>query len=772
LQLWGRSGTLNFTSPTRRMPAMLRRSLLLAVVIAVVAKTAAAEPPVAEPPLTPQQRNHWAFRPAVRRAVPDVRNPKHEIRNPIDAFILAKLEEKGLQPSPEADRRTLLRRVTFDLTGLPPAPDEQAAFLADDRLDAYERVVDRLLTSPHYGEQWAQHWLDVVRFAETNGYEADSERPHAWRYRDYVVGSFNGDKPFDRFLIEQVAGDLLPTPDADALIATGLHRCGPVHQTSGNLDPDVGRQEVLTEMVNGVSAAFLGLTVGCARCHDHKFDPISAADYYRTQAFFAGTQYRDRDLATPDEKARVKAETDAIQAKVAPLRAKVAALDAPHRAKLTEAKRRALEPKYRDALAAAADKRTPEQKLLAEQATTLIKATWDEVIADLTPDERAERAAWRAEIHALEAQLPSPAAGAWAVGDDEKIPPTYVLKRGDTKRKEGVVPAGYLRVLDTAGANAAARPTRLDLAKWLARPDHPLTARVWVNRLWQHHFGRGLVATPNDFGARGTPPSHPELLDWLATELPRRGWSTKEMHRLMVLSSTYRQVSGAKPQAAGDPENHLLWRMNRRRLEGEALRDALLAVAGTLNRQVGGPKVRVPLEPEVYDLIFTEDERDGLWKVTPDGRQHTRRTLYLFAKRNVRQPVLEAFDQPDTLNPCPLRPVSTFAPQALILMNGPLAQAQSQALAARLLAACGSDHSALIKKAYEFALGRPPRAAEAAAAGEFLRTQSDLLRERLLARLPVNVPQGLPPGTAPEFATAAVDFCLVVINLNEFIYVD
>jgi hypothetical protein len=361
------------------------------------------------------------------------------------------------------------------------------------------------------------------------------------------------------------------------------------------------------------------------------------------------------------------------------------------------------------------------------------------------------------------------------VGESEKVPPTHVLKRGDTKRKDAVVSPEYLRVLSADAAISTTRKTRLDLANWLARPEHPLTARVWVNRLWQHHFGRGLVATPNDFGARGSPPTHPELLDWLATELPRRGWSTAQMHRLMVLSATYRQTSrpaDAKPQAAIDPDNRLLWRMNRTRLEGEALRDAVLAVAGTLNRQVGGPKVRVPLEPEVYDLIFTEDEPDGLWKVTPDARQHARRTIYLFAKRNVRQPLLEAFDQPDALNPCPLRPVSTFAPQALILTNGPFAQVQSGALAARLLAECGSDESALIKRAYELAVGRPPRSAEASTSREFLRRQADLLRERLLLRLPINVPPGTPRGVAPEAAAALADFCLAILNLNEFLYVD
>ena len=366
----------------------------------------AAEPIlIQEPAIKPAQRQHWAFQAPIRPAIPSVRMPDW-VRTPIDAFILAKLEAANLTPAPEANRLTLLRRITIDLTGLPPTPEEQDAFLTDSRPDAYERVVERLLNSPHYGERWAQHWLDVVRYAESNGYEADAERLHAWRYRDYVVRSFNSDKPFRQFIVEQLAGDLLaqadPTVGPEAWIATGLHRCGPMHFVGGNSDLEVNRQEILTEMVNGVSSAFLGLTIGCARCHDHKFDPISAADYYRLQAFFAGTQLHDRDLAGADEKARYARASAALQAKIGPVRAQVAALDGPYQARLTEAKRAAPEPKYRDALAVPETKRTPEQKQLAAQSAVLVKVTWDEIIAALTPSERRQRQAWRDEIHALE----------------------------------------------------------------------------------------------------------------------------------------------------------------------------------------------------------------------------------------------------------------------------------------------------------------------------------------------------------------------------------
>jgi hypothetical protein len=649
--------------------------------------------------------------------------------------------------------------------------------------------VDRLLASPHYGERWAQHWLDVVRYAESNGYEADGERPHSWHYRDYVIRALNEDEPYDRFVTEQLAGDLLVSgpsaASADLRIATGFNRCGPVHLVGGNTDPEVNRLEVLTEMTSGVGAAFLGLTVGCARCHDHKFDPLSQADYYRLQSFFAAAQPTDVDIATLDARAAHQQRLTEIDAQLAPLRKQVAALEAPYRARLTEAKRAKLDPIYRDALAVAAKSRTSEQKKLVEHAEVLLKLTWDEVLEALTPADRARRALWRAQLHALEAQKPPPAARAWAIQDAAKIPPTYILQRGDPKRKGAVVLPAFPRVLAERPASSVERGalegapcsalTRLDLARWLTSPDQPLTARVLVNRLWQHHFGRGLVATPNDFGLRGEPPSHLELLDWLATKFIAQGWSIKHMHRLIVLSNTYRQASRVVPTALAkrmDPNNRLLWRMNRQRLEGEALRDAVLAAAGSLNPKLGGPMVLVPLEPEVYELIFTEGEPDGLWPVTPDPREHVRRSIYLFAKRNVRLPLLEAFDRPDTLTSCPVRPLSTFAPQALILLNGPFMQTQSKLFAARLLCESGSDVDGQIDRAYRLALARAPRASELRLARDFLATQQKIIRDRLRAPQPVGLPTGVTDHMDPAAAAALADFCLAVFNCNEFLYVN
>jgi hypothetical protein len=627
--------------------------------------------------------------------------------------------------------------VTFDLTGLPPTPAERDAFLADGR-------------------------------------------PDAWRYRDYVIRAFNTDKPYDHFVVEQLAGDELargrdPCAAAELLIASGFNRCGPVHLVAGNTDPEVNRQEVLTEMTTAVGFAFLGSTIACARCHNHKFDPISLADYYRLQAFFAAAQPRETDISTAEERAAYEREVRTLRTQLAPLQHQVAAIDGPVQRRLAAAKRTALEPNYREALATEPKKRTAEQRRLVADAEPLLKVTWDEIVRALPPAERRRRATLRERIHDLEARLPPPPAKAWTVGDERTVPATYVLKRGDVKNKLTRVEPAFPRVLcDGRETTGTRRLTRLDLARWLTRPHHPLTARVFVNRLWQHHFGVGLAATPNEFGTRADPPSHPELLDWLATEFVGHGWSVKHLHRLMVLSNTYRQASrvAADPLARRiDPDNRLLWRMNRQRLEGEALRDSILAVAGSLNRKVGGPMVRVPLEPEVYELIFTEGEPDGLWHATADRREYTRRSIYLFAKRNVRLPLLEAFDRPDALTSCPVRPVSTFAPQALILMNGPFLQEQTKVFAARLLREAGSHLDRQVERAYLLALARPPRPAERDMAREFLAGQADLLRKRLRSGRPVGVPPDLPPWTDPAAAAALADFCLALLNRNELLYV-
>ena len=684
-----------------------------------------------DPELTAADRSHWGFVPPAKHRPPVVKGPA---RNPIDRFVLAKLEAAGRGFATETDRRTLVRRLTFDLLGLPPTPAEVDAFVVDPSPDAYETLVERLLASPHFGERQAQHWLDVVRFAESNGYENDGDRPHAWRYRDWVARAFAADKPFDQFVAEQVAGDLLargksPVEAADLLAATGLHRCGPVHVVAGNVDPAENRNEVLTEMANGVGSAVLGLTVGCARCHDHKFDPISLGDYYRLQAFFAGTRFADTGLATAQEKAVHGMRKAFAEARIKPLKKQIEKLEEPTRVRLKAGRTAALSPEMRAATEVPSGKRTAAQKKLAADAKTLLNLLWDEVIDAMPAADRAERARLRAEqVRLEEAQLPPPLPTTWAVSEDETPPPHSILKRGSVRVKAGVAPPGVLRVAEGSMTKPA---DRRDLARWLTSPDNPLTARVIVNRLWQQHFGRGIVATPNDFGTRGDRPTHPELLDWLARELVEHGWSLKHLHRLMVTSAAYRQTSGPQP----DP---LVGRQARRRLDAEAVRDAMLAAAGTLNRKLGGPSVRVPLEPEVYDLIFTEGEPVGLWPVSRDPAEFDRRSLYLFAKRNVRQPLLEAFDQPDALGSCAMRGVSTFAPQALILMNGPLARGQAKRFAASV-----SAEADTVGVVYRRAVGRHPTAAERAACDDFLAKGGSL-----------------------------ADLCLAAFNLNEFVYVE
>jgi hypothetical protein len=777
---------------------MLRRLLWPTFIIICTPVHAQKVEPVAERPIQPADRAHWAFQPPRRPQVPTV-NQASWIRTPVDSFILARLEAAKLSPSPAAERLALLRRVHRDLVGLLPSPEEQDAFIADSSPRAYEKVVDRLLTSPHYGERWAQHWLDAVRFAESNGYEADSDRPHAWRYRDYVVRALNADKPYDQFLTEQIAGDQLASrkdarTNAELWVASGLHRCGPIHLVSGNIDPELTRQEMMTEYVQGIGSAVLGLTLSCARCHDHKFDPVSQADYYRLEAFFAAAKFKEVEFASAVEKSQHKSRVDALAEKTKPLKAQIEAIDGPIRHRLREVKKSKLEPANKQALDADPKKRSKEQKQLAMDAEVLTRVTWDEIYGALTPAERSKREGLRAQQHALDAQMPPPPAAAWTVADDGFPPPTHLLRRGEVKRKGPTVEPAFPRVVTAESGKpstaidaskylallagpltpvlnpvTAPRLQRTDLAKWITQSDHPLTARVFMNRVWQHHFGHGLVNTPNDFGLRGEKPTHPELLDYLATEFVASGWRLKPMHRTIVLSNTYQQ-SSRKPPGAADPDNRLLGRMNRRRLDGEALRDAMLTAARSLNPQVGGPSVRVPLEPEIYDLIFTEGEPDGLWPVTPDTTQHARRSLYLFAKRNVRLPMLEAFDQPPRIVPCSDRGVSTFAPQALILMNGPFAQEQSRSMAASLVRECGSDVERQVTHAFRRTFGRSPAAAEMLVARTFLRDQADAAADRLRARLPAGVPDDLPAGADVPHAVALADFCLALFNANEFVY--
>ena len=628
-------------------------------------------------------RKHWAFQPIARPAPPAVNNSAW-VETPVDAFVLTKLEERGWPPAPDASRSDWLRRVTFDLTGLPPTPEEVEAFERDASATAFESVTDRLLASPRYGERWAQHWLDVVRYAETEGFEYDRHIPDAWRFRDYVIGSLNRDKPYDRFLSEQIAGDEIAPHDREGLTASAFHRLGPVRRNAGNPDIALSRNEVLTERTDIIGTAFLGLTIGCARCHNHKLEPISQKDYYRLQAYLAATDESDVSLAPEKERAAWEADTKSIKKRM-------------------------------------------------EQVRTQMKR------AKASDRERLAK-----ELGALEDKLPAPLATIPATRNDlQHRTAVHVLKRGEWEAKGepvGPRPPSVLVPDDQPELPADVANPRTQLAAWLTNSSHPLTARVIVNRVWQYHFGNGLVKTVSDFGTKGDRPSHPELLDWLASSFTSAGWRLKPLHRLIVLSHAYRQSDRSSPSTeaeTADPENRLLWHFARRRLAAEEIRDAMLAASGRLSNKAGGPSVMLPVDSDMIRLLYKPSQ----WQIAGDPAEHDRRSVYLIAKRNLRPPFLDVFDSPALMTSCGRRQSSTHAPQALELLNGRLSNDLASSFAQRLEAECGGDRSMIVSRAFALALGRAPTDRERALALEFLHEQ------------PLS------------------EFALAVFNLNGFLYV-
>jgi hypothetical protein len=673
----------------------------------------------------------------------------------VDRFLLARLQAAGLSPNPRADKLTLLRRVTYDLTGLPPTVAEQDAFLADQSPDAYERVVDRLLASPHFGERWAQHWLDLVRYAETDGFKADDFRPTAHLYRDYVIRAFNADLPYDRFVRQQLAGDELEPCNPDALVATGFCRLYPDEYNAANLEQR--RQEILDDVTEVTGLTFLGLTVGCARCHDHKFDPILQTDYFRLQAFFAPLQPRD-DVVVADAERRKEYEARLAQweAETKELRVAMEALIADKREEMRKGALTKFRTEIQDAVRTPPAERTPYQRQIAAMAEKQMTRAEKDAPAKMAAEQKKKYQEMEKQLAACPVKPPEPLPTAMAAGDVGAVaPPTHLLAGGDWRKPQQELQPGFPVVLGDDppdvrpphGGTSTGR--RAALARWLTRPDHPLTARVIANRLWQHHFGVGLVATPSDFGKQGEPPTHPELLDWLAVELVEHGWSLKHLHRLMVTSAAYCQSSRVDPDSPGharalkvDEGNKLLWHARRRRLEGEALRDAMLAVSGDLNPRMFGPSAR-PRLPEKLSSYA--------WKPDPRPEDQNRRSIYVLAKRNLRYPLLEAFDLPDMHNSCACRPRTVTAPQALVLLNGELAQERAAAWATALRRAHGDDARALVVGAYRAAFARPPDDDELDHARRFLDRQTALL-------------------DLPERALA--DFCHALLNANEFEWVD
>jgi mono/diheme cytochrome c family protein len=673
----------------------------------------------------PRGNNHWAFRSIRRPAEPNVNN-SNWCRNAIDRFILARLEKHGIVSAPEADRVTLLRRVCLDLTGLPPSPKDIDDFLSDKRADAYERVVDRLLASPHYGERWGRHWLDLARYADSNGYSIDSPRA-IWKYRDWVIDAFNRDKPFDRFVIEQLAGDLLPNATAEQRISTGFHRNTQKNE-EGGIDQEQFRVEAIIDRTNTTGTVFLGLTVGCCQCHDHKFDPLTQRDYYQLFAFFNSCDEPKLELPTP-EQLRIRRE---VRTRIAALEKRLKTLDTatPERVamwegSLTPRSRAMLPAKLQAILAIAPNGRNFRQ----EQAVITAYRNFEQlrhavgglgqplnylaaghVQAMMTRKTLAKQIA---ELHKQMPVIPTT-----LVLQERKTPRvTHIHLSGDFLRKGAVVTPDVPQVLPALVKKD--RPNRLDLARWLIDRRNPLTARVTVNRFWQQYFGLGIVETENDFGTQGTPPSHPELLDWLASEFMDRGWSMKAMHRLIVTSATYRQSSRHRPELAKiDARNRLLARQNRLRLDAEVVRDVALAASGLLTRSVGGPSVYPPQPKGVY--AFTQVPRS--WEAN-SGSDRYRRGLYTFFWRSAPHPDLTVFDAPEALSTCTRRNRSNTPLQALTLLNDQGFYEFAQALANRILHECKGEDGERIGYAFRLCLGRQPSEREREALERLLQHQ-------------------------------------------------
>ncbi|MCS7025371.1 MAG: PSD1 and planctomycete cytochrome C domain-containing protein [Bryobacteraceae bacterium] len=696
-----------------------------------------------ERPITEEERQFWSFLP-VKRVTPPVPANRAWVKNPIDSFLLKAMEEKNLRPSAETNKRSLVRRAYLDLWGLPPTPAQVQEFLGDSRPDAFERLIDKLLDSPHYGERWARHWLDLARYADSGGFEYDRDRPHAWRYRDWVIRAFTNDLPYDEFARLQIAGDEIAPGDPDALIATGFLRHGP----EANIKTELTRMDELDDILSTTTSVFLGMTVGCARCHNHKFDPIPQKDYYRMQAVFFSTKHEDVPLVPREEVERHKAENKRIDALVQPFKQQREELEKPYREKLIAAERAKLPDYIQEALRTPPEKRTEGQKLNVRQVEKTRNFTDEDVIASMSLEDRARHDELSKKIQELEKLRPAPLPSAMAIGEDGPEPlPSYFLHRGSPDSKGSLMRPGVLSVIcrqelvfPSAPATAKSSLRRKTFAEWLTSPENPLFARVMVNRIWQHHFGEGLVRTPSNFGKTGERPTHPELLDWLASEFVARKFSMKQMHRLIMTSNAYRMSSDdVAASRAVDPDNRLLWRMPRQRLEGEIIRDSILAVSGALDRKVGGPGVHPYIDPALW-----QGSSGRTWPGKQDHDPTTwRRSIYVFSKRSIPLPLLEVFDKPDTISSCARRNRSTIAPQALILMNNQFIHLQAEQFAKRLKREAGLDPAKQVELAFELAYARPPSSKEKQWALEFL-------------------------AAGPE---ALVDFCQALFNSNEFVYI-
>jgi hypothetical protein len=752
-----------------------------------------------------KEQRHWAFQPPSRPNVPAVRHAER-VRTPIDAFLLARLESERLTFSADADKATLLRRAYLHLLGLPPSPEETDAFLADNRPDAYDRLLDRLLASPHFGERWGRHWLDVVGYADTVGFDVDANNvilsEGKWRYRDYVIAAFNKDKPYDRFITEQLAGDELVdwrgatkfTPEIrELLIATGYLRTArdESHEPESNIP--LTYFGVLHNTVEIVGNSLMGLTVNCARCHSHKFDPIAQKEYYQLMAFFTPAynpknwkpvfawkpEIKDRGLpdVSPAEQAAIDRHNHDIDRQVAEVSKRLANLRGPYEARLRKAKLNTLpEPIRADvetALAVPAAKRSEVQKYLVSKLEARVQVKPEEVAAAPTAADRTAVAKLEGEIATLNNKRQK-FGKLQALYDVGPPPPTYLLKRGNFETPGEEVQPGFLHALSDAvnagsapdgrGSDGSAAPSvgplgstsgrRLALTHWLTRPGSrasALLARVMVNRLWQHVFGEGLVPTPENFGRSGEAPTHPELLEWLSSEFVRTGWRVKPMLKLLMTSTAYRQTSRDTDAAKADPTNRLLWRMRLQRLDAEVIRDSVLAVSGQLNPAMGGPPVLLHADADGMVVIDP--------KALPDPAARWQRSVYLLTRRAYNLSLLTVFDEPLVAVNCPRRDFSAVPLQSLTMLNDAFLLEQARRFADRVAHTAAGSREEAIRTAYRLALTRQPTAAELAICSELLERQTKLY---LGAKRPAS----------DADRQALVHLCHTLLNTSEFLYAE
>ena len=740
------------------------------------------EPEAAAPGavLSDEDRLHWAFQPIVQPPVPQIQRAD-QYRNPIDAFLVAKLQQHGLTFNPEADRETLIRRVTFDLTGLPPTPEAIEQFLADESPEAWNTVVDNLLNSPACGERWGRHWLDVAGYADSEGYtEKDPERPWAWKYRDYVIRSLNADKPWNQFLVEQLAGDELLTPplqdlspeQADLLTATGFLRMAPDGTADGGVDQPLARNDVIAETIKTVSTSLLGLSVGCAQCHQHRYDPITQEDYYRLRAVFEPA-FDTSSWRAPSARlislwsAETRMAAAAVDQELSEIsKRRTEELDGIVRDTFERELQKLPADRHaaaREARETPAAKRSPEQQALIREFPFL-NVDRGSVYLYLPDRLTGFNRKWDETTTAAKARRPADDLVMCLTEVPGKIPPTHVFFRGDHQQPRQTVEPAELTVLQRAAAlptDAPDLPTsgrRLAWARQLTDGTHPLTARVLVNRFWMHHFGRGIVSTPADFGIRGEHPTHPELLDWLAAEFMKQNWSLKTLHRLILTSAAWKQSTVRRPELdAVDPDNRLLGRMNIRRLEAETVRDSLLAISGQLNTAMYGKPA--PVSPDdVGQFVIAVDTRDSAGR--PSGKvealngQDLRRSIYVQVRRSMPLGVLEPFDLPRMTPNCEARNSSTSPAQALLMLNNSFPAQQAELLAARLQAAT-PDTSAQIQLAWKYIFARSPEANDIAAAMSFLTETA-----------------AAPADTAKPSSTPLGRLCHALFCTNAFLYID